>query len=198
MRSFRVVSSRRGRFVIVSVAASVLLIGGAAVVVASSANHDRQPTPSIKPLITGQASGGGCRFGYDTQSSTNIPPDDSTADNAPAASVSIKKTCAGAVVGHFTSEVSTPAAGDFIHIDMRATCTATGGLSSPCTVGQQVFASPGHSFFQNAQSAIGTHAVDMVWTGLKKGVWKFDVLPGGNGNANLQFRTFTVEAFNGG
>ncbi len=78
---------------------------------------------------------------------------------------------------------------------MRATCTGTRGLASPCTVGQQVFASPGHTFFQNAVAGIQTHAVMMVWNSLPRGLWRFEVLPGGNNRANLQFRTFVVEAF---
>lgn len=183
-------------FVGVSLAAMLAVVAGATVVVANSAEHSRPPGTGA--LITGVANGGGCKMGYDTQTATNIPPDDSTADNTPAASVIVNKNCAGAVVGQFTSEVSTPSAGDFLHIDMRATCIATGGFSSPCTVGQQVFASPGHSFFQNNQGGIETNAVNMVWTGLKRGRWRFEVLPGGNNSANLQFRTFHVEAFAGG
>jgi hypothetical protein len=38
----------------------------------------------------------------------------------------------------------------------------------------------------------------MVWTGLPRGLWRFEVLPGGNNSANLQFRSFVVEAFNAG
>jgi hypothetical protein len=173
----------------------VLIVVGAVAVVAGSADHPRQPKAGAQ--ITGVATGGGCRLAYDTDTATNIPPDDSTADNVPASSVTMTKSCGpGAVVGRFSSEVFTQA-GDFIHIDMRATCTATGGFGSPCTVGQQVFASPGHSFFQNS-AGFEINAVNMVWTGLRKGVWRFEVLPGGNNNANLQFRTFTVEAFVGG
>jgi hypothetical protein len=107
-------------------------------------------------------------------------------------------TESGAVIGMFVSEVSTATAGDFIHIDMRATCTGTGGLASPCTVGQQVFGSPGHMFMQNVQSGTQTHSIQMAWTGLPCGLWTFEVLPGGNNHANLQFRSFAVEAFNAG
>jgi hypothetical protein len=137
-------------------------------------------------------------MGYDTQSSTLTPPDDSTADNPPAGSVTITKPCTGAVVGQFVGEVSTSTSGGFIHLDMRATCTGTGGFSNACTVGQQVFASPGHTFLQNNTQGVETHGMNMVWTGLKKGIWRFEALPGGGSSANLQFRTFHVEAFAGG
>lgn len=183
-------------------AAMVLLVSGATVVGAVGSDpgaHPRGVSSGDERVarVSGQATGGGCRMGYDTQSGTLIPPDDSTADNVPAGSVTINKPCPGVVIGAFTSEVSTSTAGDFIHLDMRATCTGTGGFASPCTVGQQVFASPGHTFFQNVQSGVQTHAMSMVWTGLRRGIWRFEVLPGGNNRANLQFRTFTVEAFAG-
>jgi hypothetical protein len=82
---------------------------------------------------------------------------------------------------------------------MRATCTGKGGFTSPCTVGQQVIALPGDSFFQNNSGFGGeTNAMDMVWPGLKRGVWKFEVLPGGDPSSFVEFRTFTVTAFTGG
>lgn len=189
----------RMRVVLILAGAAALLASGTAVAVASGqggATHSRNPV--VKPLIAGESTGGGCRMGYDTQSATLIPPDDSTADNVPAGVVNIRKPCPGAVVGQFVAETGTSTAGDFIHIDMRATCTGTGGLASPCTVGQQVFASPGHTFMQNVVAGTQTHSVNMVWSGLPRGLWRFEVLPGGNNRANLQFRTFVVEAFNGG
>ena len=137
-------------------------------------------------------------MGYDTQSGTLIPPDDTTTNNVAAGTVTFKKTCAGAVTATFSSEVSSPGASDFIHLDMRATCTGTAGLSNPCTVGQEIFASPGHSFFQNGATAFHVSSATMVWTGLPKGMWRFEALPGGNNIANLQFRSFTVQSFKGG
>lgn len=148
--------------------------------------------------ITGHSFGTLCRMGYDTQTVTLIPPDDTTVDNVAAGTVTFKKTCAGAVTATLSAEINTSVAGDFIHLDMRATCTDTGGLSNPCTVGQQVFASPGHTFFQNVQAGVQVHSATMVWTGLPKGVWRFDALPGGNNSANLQFRAFTVQSYKGG
>lgn len=183
----------------VALTATAIIVGATVGYAEGSRVHSRsKSSDSVAALAAGQSTGGGCRMGYDTQTSTNIPPDDSTSDNVPAASVTITKPCAGAVVGQFTTEVSTPTAGAFIHIDMRATCTGTGGFASPCTVGNQVFASPGHTFLQNVQAGSQTHAVNMVWTQLKRGIWRFEVLPGGNNSGNLEFRTFHVEAFAGG
>jgi hypothetical protein len=82
--------------------------------------------------------GGGCKAGYDTETSVLTPPDDSTGDNPAAGSVTFTKSCTGAVVGQFTSETSIPSGG-FIHLDMIATCIGTGGFSTHCTVGQTVF-----------------------------------------------------------
>ncbi len=201
----RTISLARGpRKTLVAVIAAIALVAtGAALATAAGgggANHSRgsDTGKAASARIVGQATNGGCKMSYDTESSTLIPPDDSTADNAAAGSVTIRKTCAGAVVGMFTSEVSVPNAGDFIHIDMRATCTATGGLATPCTVGQQIFASPGHSFFNTGADAFHSASIQMVWTGLRRGIWRFDVLPGGNNAANLQFRSFVVDAYAGG
>jgi hypothetical protein len=137
-------------------------------------------------------------MGYDTESSTLIPPDDSTSDNPPAAIVTFKKTCDGAVIGSFSSEVSAPTAADFVHLDLLATCLGNGGLTKACTPGQKVFASPGHTFFQVGAATTHVNTATMVWSGLKRGKWKFEVLPGGNDVATLQFRTLTVDAYTGG
>ena len=190
-------SGRRG--VVVGITTLGLVAGGATWVVAagSDATHPRSQA-AADPRIAGQSTGGGCRMGYDTQTSTNIPPDDSTADNVPANSVTIRKVCPGAVIASWTGEVSTPGASDFIHMDIRATCTGTGGLANPCTVGQQVFASPGHTFVKNGADTFSTHSVTMAFSGLQRGIWRIDALPGGNNSANVQFRTLVVEAFNGG
>lgn len=191
-------SKGRNRALAASVIAAALVVTGAVAFGAGETiDHDRSSSSAAQARIASQA-GPGCRMGYDTQSSTLTPPDDSTADNVAAATVEIKKVCPGAVTGHFVSETSTATAGDFIHIDMRATCLGTAGLANPCTVGQQVFGSPGHTFMQNSTSGVQTHGVQMVWTGLARGRWRFEVLPGGNNRANLQFRSFVVEAFTGG
>jgi hypothetical protein len=184
---------------ILTLGAVVVVIATAAAAVAAmaaarSADEARQRALSASPLVTGSA-GGGCRTGFDTQTATNIPPDDSTTDNVPAGSVTMTKSCNKLVVGLLTTEVSTPNAGDFIHMDMRATCIGTGGFASHCVVGTQFFASPGHSFLQNGVAALHIEAVQMVWPSLAPGQWRFEALPGGNNSANLQFRSFVVQAY---
>ena len=129
MQSFRLAASSR-RAACALGAAAALLVSGAAFAVAGGdggPQHARTATKAeaVQALIVGESTGGGCRMGYDTQSSTLIPPDDSTADNV-------------------------------------ATCTGTGGMASPCTVGQQVFGPPGHTFMQNVQAGVQTHSVMMV------------------------------------
>ena len=174
--------SLSGRWgVVVGITTLGLVAGGATWVVAagSDATHPRSQAAA-------------------DPTSTNIPPDDSTADNVPANSVTIRKVCPGAVIASWTGEVSTPGASDFIHMDIRATCTGTGGMANPCTVGQQVFASPGHTFVKNGADTFSTHSVTMAFSGLQRGIWRIDALPGGNNSANVQFRTLVVEAFNGG
>jgi hypothetical protein len=184
--------------------AAVLLVGvgGGAWAIASNAtdpDHPRVETAKdVQPELSGNTVNSPCRIGYDTETSTNVPPDDSTTDNIPAGVVNIKKACSGAVVGTFSTEVSATGAAEFIHLDMRATCTGTGGFAGACTVGQQVFASPGHTFLQNGAGPFGVRSVSEVWTALPKGVWRFEVLPGGNNVASLQFRTFRVETYNAG
>lgn len=189
----------RKKKVFVSLAAvAVALFGGHAVAGAAGggATHARGGAESGTEA-TGAGTGGGCGMAYDSETSTNIPPDDTTSDNAPAAVATLKKGCPGSTVAVFESEMSTPSSADFIHLDMRATCTATGGYSNPCTVGSTFYASPGHTFAQNGPTSFGTRSVQQVFTALKRGVWKFEVLPGGNNSANLQFRTFTVQSFQG-
>jgi hypothetical protein len=171
-----------------------LLIAGAGAADAKSAAEHARSASKVSPKIVG-ATKGICVTGFDTETGILTPPDDSTSDNVAAGTVTLIQKCSGVAVGRFTSEVVTSGAGDFIHIDMRATCVGTGGFTAPCTVGQQIFASPGHSFFQNnVQPGFEVNGINMVWSGLKPGVWKYEVLPGGNNHAFLDFRTFTVEA----
>ena len=180
-------------FITIVVTLGVLTVGGAVL----GATDDGGRDGAARVARISGTSRTPCGTGFDTQTFTNIPPDDSTTDNTPAGTVTLKKTCPGAVIGQFTSEVATAASGDFLHVDMRATCVGAAGLANPCTPGQQVFASPGHSFFQNGQASLHTGAINMVWDGLPRGRWRFEVLPGGNNSANLQFRSFVVEAFAG-
>jgi hypothetical protein len=198
MVTLRRMTNRR---LIVTLAVTALGVSGSTWAVAAGGGDDarQRSATAASAKIAGATSGGPCKVGYDTQTATNIPPDDSTSDNPPAGSVTFTKSCGGAVIGNFSSEVSMPTASDFLHLDMRATCIGTGGFAAPrCTLGQQVFASPGHSFFQNGQTPVHVGSAQMVWTGLARGRWTFEVLPGGNNSANLQFRSFVVTAYPGG
>ena len=87
-----------------------LILGGTTVAVAAGSEGPDHPRPTnreVSALVTAESTGGGCRMGFDTRSDTLVPPDDSTANNVAAASVTITKPCAGAVVGQFTSETIT-------------------------------------------------------------------------------------------
>lgn len=159
-----------------------------------SGDDQRDQSQAQAQSVTGNT-GALCRVGYDTQTAGLTPPDDSTLDNVPASSFSVKKACAGLAIGRFTAEVDTPGSSNFIHLEMRATCTAKSGMTNPCTPGEVVMASPGHTFLQTGPASYHVAAVDMVWVGLKAGVWKFEVLPGGDGASVLRYRTFTVEMF---
>ena len=188
------------RKIVAAAAGAVLVLAtGQALAVAGGQdpkNHSRTSASVAGPNLVAVTGVGGapCRIGFDTQTGTLIPPDDSTSDNVAAGTVTFVRPCAGPVIGTFTGEIGTAVAGDFIHLDMRATCIGTAGLSNPCTVGSQTFASPGHTFMRNGQGPEQTHTVQMVWTGLKKGQFRFEALPGGNNSANLQFRSFVVTA----
>ena len=183
---------------VIAGAATLLVASGGALALASAANNVHRASDATTQRINGHSSGPPCRTGYDTQTTTLVPPDDTTTDNPAASTVQFKKTCAGMATASFSSEASTPGAADFIHIDMRATCVGPGGLSHGCTPGQMVWASPGHTFFQTGPTAFGVKSINMVWSALPKGVWKFEVLPGGNNVASLQFRSLIVSAYEGG
>jgi hypothetical protein len=190
----------RTRTLVLAAVVGVVVAGGAgyAAAAGSSAADQHRAGSATSPTAAGSTTQGPCKAGYDDETSTLTPPDDSTIDNPPAASVSFKKQCAGLVIVRFSGEYTGPSTSSFIHMDLRATCTATGGTSTPCTVGQVVFGQPGHTFFQNGQSSVGVRTMQWVFPALKRGVWKFDALPGGGGSASLGFRTLTVEAWNGG
>ena len=151
--------------------------------------------------LNGQASGGGCRLGVDTDAAAGIP----SAEGDVVSAVQIKKTCPGVVVGQFTTEtflVEEPTGEGFLVLLAEAQCVATGGLSSPCSPGQTVAASPtekGIVLDGDVQSHIETRGMNFVWKNLKRGVWVFYVVIFGDGaNAAIGFSTFHVEAFSGG
>ena len=78
-------------------------------------------------------------------------------------------------------------------MDARATCIATGGLATPCTVGDVVFANPGHTYLQTNVEGTETHSMMFVWPVLARGVWRFQALPGGNGTAYIDYRTWNIQ-----
>jgi hypothetical protein len=150
------------------------------------------------PLASGFANGAPCKTAVDTQTGVFTPPDDSTLDNGAANTVAFIKTCNGIVVATFSAEVNTPNAGNTIHLDIRATCVATAGQVDPCTVGQTVTASPGHTFLRNTSGATQVHSMTMFFPALKRGQWRFRAqlgAPAGNTTANVEFRTFLVQAY---
>jgi hypothetical protein len=153
---------------------------------------------SLGTEVSGTMGGSVCRAGYQTKVGDFVPLDDTTADNAAAATVTLKKSCAGAVVAQFTSEIWVVASGS-LHVDFYATCTSTGGFAHPCTVGQKVKASPGDFILSDDPvDSLATHTATMIFKGLKRGVWRIDAVPGGDGASGLDYRTLFVQAFNGG
>jgi hypothetical protein len=123
------------------------------------------------------------------------PPDTSTDDNPPAAFVELSKACNGVVVGNFSANVNTPFEGTFISIDMRATCLATGGFPKPCSVGEQFLAKHAQTILQaNYAPNPRENSITMIWPRLSPGIWRFEVLPGGDGKASLFNRNFTATA----
>lgn len=153
---------------------------------------------------SGQANGD-CKMGYYTSS------DFYGGGASAAATINLNKSCVGPVEGRFTTEIQRwaygrPAGFGATEITMVATCTGTGGFTSPCTVGQQVTASPGPTTINSCDgnlgetcpiSSAGTRSMNMVWPSLLRGVWRFDVLATLTGVDGLSERTFTVEAFIG-
>jgi hypothetical protein len=182
-----------GSWLLAAVVASTLQLSSEA---SAQAVHPRPTARDVAPQVNGVANEF-CRVGYDTRRPALVPPDDSTSNNTPAASVAFDKPCVGAVFGHFTSEVRTSDPGDFIHVDMSAQCIRALG-PRPCTPGEVVFAEPGHTFFRNTVGTFQTHAVMMVWPDLDSGRWRFFVRVGGNNSASVEFRAFKVEAYFGG
>ncbi len=154
---------------------------------------------ALATTTSGQANGD-CKMGYYT---SNDP-----VYGGIAAQVSLNKNCPGPVEGRFTGQIIKytwgPTSGtQATTIVMRATCTATGGFASPCTVGQVVTASPGSTTLSSCNADLepcsreGTRGMNMVWPSLARGVWSFEVEATASGADWLAARTFTVEAFNG-
>jgi hypothetical protein len=130
------------------------------------------------------------------------PPDGTYADNAPAAAVSLRKDCVGTVVVRFSAEVSAPANGDFIDVAAKAQCLRAGGLANGCSSGDVVFGEPGApddtiKLAHGPIDGMATYSTQWIFRGLQRGVWRFLVLPAGNDNAFMLYRSFTVDAYQG-
>lgn len=146
-----------------------------------------------------------CKMGFDFVADTDpLPNDDTPKNNPPVLQVQMKKPCEGTVLGLFTAEILTADGGEVLLV-MDATCTAAGGFANACTPGERVFADPGATEFVYLQRNIlgtQTHAMNMVWPNLKRGVWRFRVrLSGGDDGATpakVGYRSFIVQAFEGG
>src|SRR5215213_1227767 len=147
---------------------------------------------------TGVTTQGPCKVGYDTQTATLTPPDELLADNPVAGSVTMNKQCAGAVIAQFSSEVRTGSG--FVTLSMFGTCIGTAHALDPCTVGEQVVARPGYTYFaqgDGSETTTGAHSMQMVFPDLPRGRWRFEAVPGGS-RAALAYRTFVVSAYPGG
>jgi hypothetical protein len=192
---------RRRNGIVVVLAAMALVVSGG-VALAQDGDQAKKMKADSRQQLTVNTTGGVCKTGFDTQTDTIYPPDDSVSNNPAAGNVVMTKACGGAVAVTFSSETTTPASGDFIDLEFRATCTGTGGYSSHCTVGKTKDGSPGHINFAvyHSNSNSESHAYTQVFSGLKRGKWKFEVLPGSNGTltAAVRWRTTMVQAFNGG
>jgi hypothetical protein len=190
------------------------VIIGATVVIAAVGSQKRNerlgaregdgPRAEQDSALTGQASGGGCRLGFDAQVEPFVPAAPDKEGFVDVAAVArINKPCQGVVVGQFVTEtalVEAPTGTGFLHADMVAVCVSKGGYTNPCTPGSEVYPSPGEIWLDdNVQPETETRSMNEVWRSLKRGVWDFYVLVWGDGeNAAIGYRTFHVEAFSGG
>ncbi len=192
--------ARRNGVAVILATLALVVSGGVAL--AQDGGQERLAKASSRQQLTTNTTGGVCKTGFDTQTDTIYPPDDTVSNNPAAGKVVMTKACGGAVAVTFSSETSAQASGDFIDLSFQATCTGTGGYRTHCTVGKVKEGSPGHINFSNYQGTNTTdsHAYTQVFSGLKRGKWKFEVLPGSNGSltAAVRWRTTMVQAFNGG
>lgn len=201
-------------FLIAALACVSVLLGTTLVLASGDrpARGEDRPRPGSGPTasgdaapISGQASGGGCRLGVDTQlEELTLATDAETADVA--SGVRVTKPCQGVVVGQFVTEVQlgssygNPGVGS-LYGYMLATCVGKGGFTNPCTVGSEVIASPGvMALDQDVEIGLQTRPMNAVWPSLKRGIWDFEMVVWNDGSQEilLEFSTFHVEAFAGG
>jgi hypothetical protein len=195
---FRSLAKRRSA-VVLAVAAIVAVVASGSVAMARDGDARLQQGKASVAPITTNTSGGVCKTGFDTEQDELTPPDNDPNGNEDAGTVRLTKKCSGAVSITFSSETNTSGTGDFIDLTFFATCTGTGGYRHHCTVGNQKVASPGNTFFQhNSFPETQVQSVTEVFSGLRRGKWLFEVVPGGNDHAFLDFRTTMVQAYSGG
>jgi hypothetical protein len=198
MRIKRLIARRNG---VVVILAALALAVSSGVALARDGDQAKLQRAGSRQLVTTNTTGGVCKSGFDTQKATVYPPDDSADDNPTAGRVVLRKSCGGAVAVTFSSETWTPTSGDFIDLSFFATCTGTGGYRTHCTVGAVREGAPGHiNFAACCHADPESHAYTQVFSGLKRGKWRFDVRPGSNGSAtaSVRWRSTMVQAYIGG
>jgi hypothetical protein len=191
--------------VVVVLAALVLVISGG-IALARDGDQARLQKAGSRQQLATNTTGGVCKSGFDTQTASVYPPDDNVENNPPAGRVRLTKSCSGAVAVTFSSETWTPTAGDYIDLTFYATCTGTGGYRTHCAVGTVREGAPGHINFATCCHAHPeSHAYTQVFSGLRRGKWRFDVRPGSDGpagdgsqTASVRWRTTMVQAYSGG
>lgn len=159
---------------------------------------------SVMPTLPRVTSRGVCGAGFDIQTPSVTPEDASAYDNAPAASVELKKPCKGSVLVRFSSGVRAPAAEDSVDVVLLAECIGTGGYLDHCVTGEVRSGTPNGQGRRLASGPVdGTsasiHSTQWLYPELKPGVWKFVVRPARNGgdDVTLHGRSLSVAAFKG-
>lgn len=146
-----------------------------------------------------------CEGGFYTNTNVLTPPDDSTADNTPAVSVNVTRSCAGPATLSFQTEIyATNGVGSYIHTAARATCVSGGGFGGHCSPGTVVYAQPGaggHAYTFNGSAGgnlTDTNGFIWVFPYQKRGVWKYEVEVGGDGVSSIQYRSAMVQTYQRG
>jgi hypothetical protein len=184
----------RRNAIVLAVATFALVASGSVAMALGGVDHARQ---KVVDGVKVNPSGGICKAGFDAETGDITPPDDTVTDNAPAGKVVFTKKCVGAVSIAFSGE-ATPGSSGFIHLTYEATCVGSGGYKHHCKIGNSKLGEPGHTFFSVNHSGTEDNSMTEVITGLKRGKWDFEVLPGGDGSGSLGFRTTAVQAYSGG
>lgn len=194
----RTLMARRNAAVLAAAATIAVVASGSVAMARGGGGRLQQGAASAAAFAT-NTSGGVCKAGFDTWQDQLTPPDDDLDGNEDAGTVILTKKCNGAVSITFSAETNTSGTGDFIDLAFFATCTGTGGYKHHCKVGNQKVASPGLMNFQhNVLPEEQVQSVTGVFTGLRRGRWLFEAVPGGNDHAFLEKRTTMVQAYSGG